>query len=324
VDADAAASAAAAQHNVDATTIAALRQQVLDLQKEVDALKNPPPVDPPPPPPPTDSRLDFIIGTSTGPKALDTDEESERRYYNNTTIANMLADAEAQMKNGDVPFMSTKPYGKTTTNNWAQIAAGQGDSWIIPMLDKAEALAVKYGIPFYLAVHHEPDDEILSGWKTSDFVAMQMHIAQLSVARPHVKYGVITMGYHQWEKTDVPMSSVVPPQLAVLLDFVGFDPYDEKGTKDWPTYVAKVKNWVMNSGNSKLEFGVCETGTTAATFASHPDWFAKTVNAWKNAGAKFWIYWNSQVASSQTPNPNTDWRMNAAMVQAFNNLSDNI
>ena len=325
VDADNAASAAATQHAADANTIVTLKDQVTnlqakvaELQAELDAAQNPTP--PPPPPPPVKK---FVVGVSNGPTATPARFDGYRTYYNNTKIASMLADAEKQMKAGVVPLLSTKPYGTTTTNNWAQIGAGQGDTaWVIPMFDGLEKLCVKYNMPAYLSVHHEPDDEILSGWKASDFVAMQMHLATLSVSRPHVKFGIITMGYHQWEKTDVPMSTVCPPQLAALLDYVGFDPYDKNGQKDWPTYVAKIKNWIKQSGNPDLEFGVMETGTTAATFASHQSWFTKTVGAWKDGGASFWTYWNSQVSSSQNPNPNTDWRMNSAMLSAFNALVD--
>lgn len=302
-DAASAELAAATQHETDTTTIALLRQEILDLQNQI---------------PPSEVNDPFIIGASIGPGAIDVRREGDRKYFNATTVAQALAYAEGQMKNGLVPLISLKPSGTVTSSTWAAVGQGMGDTWIKAIFDGLEALAVKYKLWAYLAIHHEPEQEILGGWSTQAFVAMQMRAASFATTRPHVRFGVIAMGYHQFDKTDVPMSSLVPPQLAVLLDYAGIDPYDETGGKNWPAYFAKFKNWRDNSGNPDLEMGVAETGTTAATFAKKPTWFRDTVKAAVDADLSFWYYWNSRKSSSEP-----DYRMNAAMADAFESLQDN-
>jgi hypothetical protein len=121
---------------------------------------------------------------------------------------------------GRILFENWKP---ATDMTWAQVAAGQADGRI-----DAEAAYLKahFTAPFFLAIYHEPEDNVVStpgsGMTTADYVAMYRHVV-LRLRADGVSNAVTVMdymGYYRWD----PMRDALYPGDDVV-DWIGLDSY---------------------------------------------------------------------------------------------------
>ncbi len=102
-----------------------------------------------------------------------------------------------------VLLINYKPDWGTT---WAKVAAGAQDARI----DKLAAyIKSHYTANFWMAVHHEPEDEVDnaagSGMTAKDFAAMFRHTVQRLRADgvTNVRFTVIYMGYQGWAESEL-------------------------------------------------------------------------------------------------------------------------
>ncbi len=167
---------------------------------------------------------------------------------------------------------------------WAQVAAGSSDALI-----DADAAKIKTRLgstPFFLTIHHEPEDEVLgagSGFTPADYSAMFRHV--ILRLRADGDTNIVSvwdmMGFSGWgSKGFYPL--LYPGDDVV--DWIGYDPYSRHGDSlttfanlsagSWPGFYT----WATTSHPGKplmlAEFGVSNAlGTVsedarAAVFAS--------------------------------------------------------
>ncbi|GGN20346.1 beta-mannanase [Actinoplanes campanulatus] len=115
-------------------------------------------------------------------------------------------------------------------STWAKVAKGEQDDRIDAFAERAKA----YGKPFFLALNHEPENDVIakkgSGWEAKDFAAMYRHTIERLEAQG-VTNVVNVMAYmgnekwmaQSWWKDLYPGDDVV--------DWIGLDSYSsvEKG-----------------------------------------------------------------------------------------------
>ncbi len=119
---------------------------------------------------------------------------------------------------------------------WAQVAAGQADARIDA---EAEYLKRNFTDPFFLAVHHEPEDDVVatagSGMTASDYSAMVRHTIERLRSRgvSNVISVLSLIGYSRWAVQ--PWFDALYPGDDVV-DWVGWDPYAVSSSVDkvWP------------------------------------------------------------------------------------------
>lgn len=114
-------------------------------------------------------------------------------------------------------------------NTWAAVAAGASDG----LIDAAAGrISARLGsTPFFLALHHEPEDEVKgagSGYTPADYVAMFRHVVQRLRSDGAGSAVVVwdAMGYSGWGEQGL------YPQLYPgddVVDWIGYDPYSHRG-----------------------------------------------------------------------------------------------
>jgi beta-mannanase len=113
---------------------------------------------------------------------------------------------------------------------WAQVAAGAADATI----DAAAARVVARlgGRPFFLTIHHEPENEVGgagSGYSPADYVAMYRYV--VTRLRADGVTNAVTvwdvMGYSGWG--DQGLYPALYPGDDVV-DWIGYDPYTNDGS----------------------------------------------------------------------------------------------
>jgi hypothetical protein len=114
-------------------------------------------------------------------------------------------------------------------NTWAQVAAGASDAWIDTVAARIQA---RLGTAlFFLAIHHEPENEVLaagSGFSAADYVAMFRHVVQ-RLRADGVSGAVVVwdvMGFPGWG--DQGYYPALYPGDDVV-DWIGYDPYSHAG-----------------------------------------------------------------------------------------------
>ena len=115
-------------------------------------------------------------------------------------------------------------------SSWAEVAAGAVDGTI----DTAAARIVSRlgGRPFFLTVHHEPEQELQgdgSGFTPADYVAMFRHVVQ------RLRADGVTNAVVVWDMTGYSNfgDQGLYPQLYPgddVVDWIGYDPYSHRGT----------------------------------------------------------------------------------------------
>jgi len=146
---------------------------------------------------------------------------------------------EIDLARGDRTIMvSWKPEAGHT---WAQVAEGAADNYID---DEAAYIKSHYSAPFFLAIHHEPEDEVRtasnSGYTAADFRAMYRHV--VDELRAHGVSNAIFVATYMGTQ-----SYVLQPWFNNLwpgddyVDWIAYDPYatptlgDQDGGFDWIT-----------------------------------------------------------------------------------------
>ena len=113
--------------------------------------------------------------------------------------------------------------------SWAEVADGGANAY----LDEIAASIIAFDRPVFLAIHHEPEDDVIanpgSGFTADDYVAMYQHVVdrvETTIARD----GSPSTGYPiwVWDVTGYPRWESLWPQLYPgdrYVDWVGYNPY---------------------------------------------------------------------------------------------------
>ena len=123
-------------------------------------------------------------------------------------------------------FLSWKP---DIGHTWAEVAAGAADARI----DRAaRLLRTRLDAPFFLGVHHEPEDDVRpepgSGYSARDYAAMYRHVVE-RLRRQGVDNAVTVMNYMGFRAWAVqPWYADLYPGDDVV-DWLGFDLYATAG-----------------------------------------------------------------------------------------------
>jgi hypothetical protein len=132
----------------------------------------------------------------------------------------------------------------STSLTWAQVAAGKADATIDA---EAQYLRDNWTKPFFLAIYHEPEDNVVasagSGMTAADYAAMYRHVV-LRLRADGVTNAVTVMdymGYFKWEK-QAWFNQLWPGDDVV--DWIGLDPYGTGSASD--TFTAHDLNKLIN------------------------------------------------------------------------------
>ncbi|MGI8628129.1 MAG: glycoside hydrolase family 26 protein [Geodermatophilaceae bacterium] len=119
-------------------------------------------------------------------------------------------------------LLNWKPEGD---NTWRQVAAGAADD----VIDREAAyLQTAYSDPFFLVIHHEPEDEVDprpgSGFTATDYGQMYRHVVERlrSAGVTNVVYVMNYMGSPEY--ADTPWFADLYPGDDVV-DWIAWDPY---------------------------------------------------------------------------------------------------
>jgi len=113
--------------------------------------------------------------------------------------------------------------------SWADVASGGADAY----LDEIATSIIAFDKPVFLAIHHEPEDDVIasagSGFTANDYVAMYQHVVD-RVDATIAREGSPSMGYPiwVWDLTGYPRWESLWPQLYPgdrYVDWVGYNPY---------------------------------------------------------------------------------------------------
>ena len=186
-------------------------------------------------------------------------------------------------------------------HSWAEVAAG------VPAVDReidneATYLKTVYTKPFFLSVHHEPEDEVIarpgSGYTAADYAAMYRHVVlRLSAdGVTNAIYVMDYMGYFKWGLQ--PWFDDLYPGDDVV-DWIGYNPYTSaKGTfaglvnspkGSWPGFYS----WA-STGHAGKPLMLAEWGVTESTDpGAKANFFrAMTVDEQQFPAIKALLYWN--------------------------------
>jgi hypothetical protein len=117
-------------------------------------------------------------------------------------------------------------------HTWAQTAAGQAD-WYIDQ--EAAYLRANFREPFFLTIHHEPEDEVIavpgSGMEAKDYANMYRHVVDRlrSKGVDNAVFVMNYMGFQGWGLQDW-FPDLYPGDDYV--DWIAFDPYASSGLGD--------------------------------------------------------------------------------------------
>lgn len=119
-------------------------------------------------------------------------------------------------------------------HTWAQTAAGAADDYID---EQAEYLRANFREPFFLTIHHEPENEVIdipgSGYTATDYRNMYRHVVDRLRAKGvnNAIYVMNYMGFQGWGLKDW-FPDLYPGDDYV--DWIAFDPYasDSLGDQD--------------------------------------------------------------------------------------------
>lgn len=200
---------------------------------------------------------------------------------------------EVSLANGGRKLLlNWKPEGKYT---WAEVATGRQDAYIDR---EASYIKAHYTKPFYLAIHHEPEDEVKSavgsGYTAKDYRAMYRHIVNRLRAKG-VMNAVMVMNYMGFQ------GPVKKPWFKELwpgnqyVDWVAYDPYAStpllgtNGGMDWlldahwGSGFPGMYKWIVRNHPGKpimlAEWGV---GVKPGDASYKPDFFKSVPGELKN------------------------------------------
>lgn len=158
-----------------------------------------------------------------------------------------------------------------------------------------------------MTFHHEPEgDGDVQAWR-----AAQEHVAPIVRARAgNAAYAVVLTGWNQVHGPDEFALDRIWPRTTV--DIAGFDVYDnpklDRAASDarMQDFVDELAAWAAATG---VRWALAETGYAGHATperVSDTSWVSRTVARVGRAGAVAFVYFNSNVNSSQ------DWRLDTA------------
>jgi hypothetical protein len=199
---------------------------------------------------------------------------------------------------------------------WAQVAAG--DPVVDAEIDREAAyLKTSYTTPFFLAIHHEPENEVIptagSGFTAADYAAMYRHVVLRlrSDGVTNAVYVLDYMGAPKWGEQSW-WNDLYPGDDVV--DWIAEDPYSVGSSAQWRTDFAGMVNrrdgsswpgfytWATTAHPGKpimlAEWGVTEDPADPAAKAN----FFSTMLAESQQfpAIKALVYWNSPGSSADS------------------------
>jgi hypothetical protein len=211
---------------------------------------------------------------------------------------------------GDIAFSQAEGKNQLLMENWkpelghtwAEVAAG------VPAVDQeidneATYLKTVYTKPFFLSVHHEPENEIIatagSGYTAADYAAMYRHVVLRLKADgvTNAVYVMDYMGYFKWGLQSW-FNDLYPGDDVV--DWIAYDPYSTASgnfatmvnapSGTWPGFYTWATTLHAGKPLMLAEWGVTETTdpNAKANFFNSMPTYEKAFPA-----IKALIYWNS-------------------------------
>lgn len=155
-----------------------------------------------------------------------------QHFYNtNTDVFFGSGDVGRLIRTGKPESIALYNWKVTSTGTWADIAAGTYDS----RLDTAAAAFIAWGKPFFLAPHHEPDnDTIITGKGNADFVAMWRYVVT------YLRAAGVTNAVYTWIVTGYAGNANRFDPLYPgddVVDWISWDPYGHSGQTTLANYL---------------------------------------------------------------------------------------
>ena len=189
-------------------------------------------------------------------------------------------------------------------HTWAQVASGLPD--VDTEIDNEAAyLKAHFTTKFFLAIHHEPENEVIpapsSGMTASDYAAMYRHVVLRLKADgvTNAVYVMNYMGFTGWGEQ--PWFGALYPGDDVV-DWIAYDPYSDgtgnfgtlvnaKGGTKWPGFYT----WATTTHPGKplmlAEWGVCESTNNPSGKANFFDTMPTIEQDYP--AIKALVYWNA-------------------------------
>lgn len=191
---------------------------------------------------------------ASAPELGGTNATLSRRFYRPHQIALMEQMLTQDVAAGIVPFVSFK-----TEGSWASVAAGEHDAWLDQLIAALDGL----GSPAFLALHHEPENDVSGDNTASSWVEMQRRLIRRTAGTPHVIAVPTLMSYtFQPHSGRQPHRWLVPEASVIGVDM--YNPWREGSAGNWVEFAdlyADVANLV-----GEQPVIVPEAGTTADPF----------------------------------------------------------
>lgn len=281
----------------------AAQAHAADLQKQLDALQPP-------------NKIKFLVGAAIGGNAdpaatfepaLGNTLMGHRMYFRQgrERDGSLAAWVAKDLAAGREPHHSTAPT-VSDSPHWAAMASGLSDTWLRAELTKCQQACVTAG-PNAKAViiwNSEPEKPIIAGSKMSDFAASLRRFCQIASEFDRLEPAACLMGYHEFSgPLDMPIDSMIPPDVARMLKVFGIDPYQKYGVKkadgtvnktwtDFEPVCQKMRAWA-DRVNPGLRMGFFETGVWELAIKDKPGYFAELRALLTKYGLSFYDYFNS-------------------------------
>ena len=280
------------------------------------------------------------LGSETNDQAITNYEQTIGRtlglvhYYHRGTTLFPTGPEIARARQAGANRLLLENWKPENGSTWAQVAAGAQDAEI-----DAEAAHIKATFPerFFLAVHHEPEDEVIetagSGFTAADYRAMFRHVV-LRLRADGVDNAVTVADYtgapkwgsQSWYDAMYPGDDVV--------DWLAEDPYVMSPGTGWDSNYDQMVDrtmsgftfpgfytWAGSMGQGKpimlAEWGVDDPSSSPGFKAAKFDYIASHLSDMPRVKAL--VYWNS----NNFPNVGTTRvDSSASSLAAFRALGD--
>jgi len=254
----------------------------------------PPSVGPTPPPPPVPATQ---FGMSIWPHAGETPADAVarlRQQYGSLPVARVFSSGLPTATWNDNAYL--KALGSQSSvvysfkGDMKAMAAGTYDARIKAFLASRPA-----GVKVWVALHHEPEDDIARGaFTAAEFRAATAHVAPVIRSAG----GIPTTILMQWSLSSG-SGRDWHDYYSPAVDVIAWDGYNSSaalrtpGYKSAADYLAPVLAVAKETGKS---FGWAELGsqcvTTDASCSGRAAWLGDLVKGFSGAGAQFAAYWN--------------------------------
>ncbi len=147
-----------------------------------------------------------------------------RRFYRPHQTELMLALTRTDVASGIVPFVSFKVPG-----TWAEAAAGHSDAWLDTVIEAVDSL----GAPVFLALHHEPENDVTANdFARDDWLRMQQRALARSQEVARVTLVPVLMSWSfQHRSRRKPQEWIVPDAPLIGVDV--YNPWRPDGPEQW-------------------------------------------------------------------------------------------